>query len=422
MKNRLFSVGTDPSAILAGKYGGVKVKPIHRGVLRQRYNSMRQRSKTPNHRERGVTVCPEWRKSFEAFYTWAITAGFKPELQIRRLNKFKNYSPENCIVGANVSHGDLLRTRYRRMRRRCEDAEFIGWKYYGEKGITVCKEWRDSFEAYYLWSRKTGFKPVLWIERIDNNKGFSPENRRWTRPLRKKTKVKRKYRENLKRRYNGMRLRCKTAKYRERGIKVCPEWSDSFEAYYNWAIDSGFKPKYKIERRFKDKDFSPRNCRVKINELYRSTLRGRYAHMRRRCENPDHVSWKYYGGKGITVCKRWRDSFEAYYNWAITSGFKPELWICRTDNTRGYSPQNCRLITPEESTRNLSSNVTNFIKGTRICRLCKQEKPLTEFRDCKPRSMGKEYICKDCMPFHLDNRNRKRLGLPLVSSLGVVKA
>ena len=69
-----------------------------------------------------------------------------------------------------------------------------------------------------------------------------------------------------------------------------------------------------------------------------------------RCLNPQNKSFHHYGGRGITVCKRWID-FEAFFS---DMGPKPpRLSIERVNNNGGYSPSNCKWATQSEQCRNM---------------------------------------------------------------------
>ncbi len=76
-----------------------------------------------------------------------------------------------------------------------------------------------------------------------------------------------------------------------------------------------------------------------------------WCRIRARCENPNAKDYKYYGGRGISVCSRWRESFE---NFLADMGRKPslKLSIDRIDNNGNYEPGNCRWTTQSEQVRN----------------------------------------------------------------------
>jgi hypothetical protein len=75
-----------------------------------------------------------------------------------------------------------------------------------------------------------------------------------------------------------------------------------------------------------------------------------------RCTNPKRPDYAYYGGRGITVCERWRISFGAFLE---DMGTKPHgLSLDRIDNTRGYELGNCRWATKHEQMQNT--------RGTRL--------------------------------------------------------
>jgi hypothetical protein len=73
--------------------------------------------------------------------------------------------------------------------------------------------------------------------------------------------------------------------------------------------------------------------------------------MKTRCLNPKADKYKSYGGRGITVCDEWL-KFRGFSEWARISGYSVGLQIDRVDNDKGYSPDNCRLVTPIENARN----------------------------------------------------------------------
>lgn len=79
--------------------------------------------------------------------------------------------------------------------------------------------------------------------------------------------------------------------------------------------------------------------------------------MKKRCNNPNEKSYGRYGGKGIKVCDDWNNSFEAFYEWAMSNGYKDDLTIDRIDNAKGYRPDNCRWITLHDQTRNMTRNI-----------------------------------------------------------------
>ena len=98
----------------------------------------------------------------------------------------------------------------------------------------------------------------------------------------------------------------------------------------------------------------------KIHPLYNTWIK-----MRDRCNNPLAHNYKWYGGKGIKVSKRW-DSFA---NFKKDMGRKPSPahTLDRINTERGYSKSNCRWATMAEQNNNRSANHYVVIDGVKKC-------------------------------------------------------
>lgn len=82
-------------------------------------------------------------------------------------------------VEVNTTHGLRNHPLYGvwlNVKGRCCNPNNSHYKYYGDKGITVCDEWRDDFKSFYDWMINNGYHKGMSIDRIDNSLGYSPDN------------------------------------------------------------------------------------------------------------------------------------------------------------------------------------------------------------------------------------------------------
>lgn len=115
-----------------------------------------------------------------------------------RLN-FGNVTSCGCMkrnrtIERNATHG-LSNTRLYEiwigMKKRCYDENSERYKDYGGRGITICSEWLNDFQAFYDWAVANGYRDDLTIERKDVNGNYCPENCEWI-PMAKQMRNQRK--------------------------------------------------------------------------------------------------------------------------------------------------------------------------------------------------------------------------------------
>lgn len=76
-----------------------------------------------------------------------------------------------------------------------------------------------------------------------------------------------------------------------------------------------------------------------------------------------------YRDRGITVCELWQKSPLAFGDWLFANGWHKGLQIDRIDNNEGYSPENCRVVTPKENSNN-KRNTLRLNDGTPLAMFC----------------------------------------------------
>ena len=95
-------------------------------------------------------------------------------------------------------------------------------------------------------------------------------------------------------------------------------------------------------------------CGTRLYSVWRAMLD--------RCKNQKIKTYELYGGRGISVCKEWSESFETFRKWAIESGYNEDAprgktTIDRIDVNGNYEPSNCRICDQKTQGRNTRKNV-----------------------------------------------------------------
>lgn len=136
-----------------------------------------------------------------------------------------------------IIHGDCnkdkeyhnLYERWITIKKRCYQKSKDNYKNYGGRGITVCDKWLHNYTAFKEWALANNYSPELTIDRIDNNKNYSPDNCRW---------VDNKTQQNNKRSNTFITYNGKT--------KTLQQWADE-TGINNSTISSRLKNGWSVE-------------------------------------------------------------------------------------------------------------------------------------------------------------------------------
>ena len=115
------------------------------------------------------------------------------------------------------------------------------------------------------------------------------------------------------------------------------------------------------------------------HNMSKTKIHNMWISMRSRCHNQNTVAYKYYGGRGISVCNEW-DEYSKFLEFAIFNGYKDGLELDRIDNDGNYEPNNCQFITHKNNsrkTRKIRSNNTSGYRGVSMTRSRKWESRIT---------------------------------------------
>lgn len=191
------------------------------------------------------------------------------------------------------------------MMRRCYDEKSVMYPTYGAVGIKACDEWHDR-NNFRKWCKENGYVKGLRLNRIDSSKDYCPEN-------------------------------CVL------GNKNC-------------KIIGG--KNQELKKAIKERKQKKKEAGIK-GYMHDDPLYDTFIAMHERCENPKHICYKNYGGRGIFVCDEWKrkGGFCNFKKWANENGWAKGLTLDRIENDKGYSPDNCRWATKLQQCYNKTNNI-----------------------------------------------------------------
>jgi len=258
-----------------------------------------------------------------------------------------------CLVHETVNAGQfqpthgmtntpLFRT-WCNMLTRCLNAHSPDYERYGARGITVCPQWQASFETFLA---DVGERPAgMTLDRIDVNRPYEPGNVLWSSP---------REQSNNKRNNHFLTFQGRCLSLAQWAIeRDIPYAALCSRVRAGWAVEKILTTPVRIRQRSlpSAESAQPRKgwgkyshgmSKTRLHRIWRGILN--------RCLNTRTPAFPDYGGRGIMICERWRQSFLAFYE---DVGDAPDgMSLERLDNAGHYEPGNVRWASPLEQANN----------------------------------------------------------------------
>lgn len=131
----------------------------------------------------------------------------------------------------------------------------------------------------------------------------------------------------------------------------CPKCNKEFEATAQHIVSGRTKACY--------------DCRLVTHGDSNGRLYKIWGGMKQRVSNQSNPAYLHYGGRGISICKEWNNSYSTFKDWSLDNGYDDTLSIDRINNDGNYGPSNCRWTTQDVQTQNTRLLKVNNSSGFR---------------------------------------------------------
>jgi len=315
-----------------------------------------------------------------------------------------------------LSHGLSKTPEYhcwQQIKARCLNPNHRMFPHYGGRGILIAPEWEHDFPAFLdhvelrpstdhsldRVNNALGYVPgnvkwATWIEQANNRRGHATSGVVLRQPdATRKTNFKHGLiRHPEYKLWAAMKNRCVNpansnyADYGGRGITIHPPWIANFVAFFEY-IGPRPTPQHSLDRIDNDGPYAPGNVRWATKKEQRANQRpyptgsahANYEHggygtpeymtwtsIKTRCYNEKSDRYCDYGGKGVAMCQRWRESFSAFFG-DLGVRATPAHTLTRLDRQGHYScgtcqeckahswPANCRWASKTDQNRSRKS-------------------------------------------------------------------